>query len=112
MTDLASRIAWPAEGVARVPYVVYSDPEVHEWEQTHIFRGPAWHFLGLEAQIPDVGNYTLVDVGATPVIVLRDNNGEVAAFVNRCAHKGTQLLFVPHGTVKQVMCVYHNWCYD
>ncbi|HEX9465595.1 MAG TPA: Rieske 2Fe-2S domain-containing protein [Alphaproteobacteria bacterium] len=112
MTDLAMRVAWPAEGVARVPFVVYSDPEIFEREQSHIFRGPTWHFLGLEAQLPEAGSYVLADVGDTPVIVLRDAAGDIGALVNRCAHKGTQLLFVPEGKVKQLMCVYHNWCYD
>jgi phenylpropionate dioxygenase-like ring-hydroxylating dioxygenase large terminal subunit len=105
-------VAWPAQGVIRVPFAVYSDPSVYEQEQQRIFRGPIWHFLGLEAQIPDRGCYVLAQVGSTPVIVLRNREGEVGALVNRCSHKGTPLVFVPSGKLDSFMCIYHNWCFD
>jgi phenylpropionate dioxygenase-like ring-hydroxylating dioxygenase large terminal subunit len=107
-----SGITWPAEGVRRVPYAVYSDEAIFKQEQRAIFRGPIWHFLGLEAQIPEPGCFVLAQVGETPIIVVRDRDGAVQALVNRCSHKGTQLAFVPWGKVDQFMCVYHNWCYD
>jgi phenylpropionate dioxygenase-like ring-hydroxylating dioxygenase large terminal subunit len=107
-----SAMTWPAEGVARVPYVVYSDEAIFKQEQEAIFRGPIWHFLGLEAQIPEPGCFVLAQVGETPVILVRDRDGAVRALVNRCSHKGTPLAFVPYGKVDQFMCVYHNWCYD
>jgi phenylpropionate dioxygenase-like ring-hydroxylating dioxygenase large terminal subunit len=106
------RFVWPEEGVSRVPYYVYSDSDIYAREQARIFRGPAWHFLGLEAQLPDPGSFTLADIGDTPIILLRDAAGGLAAFVNRCAHKGTQLLFEPSGRITRLMCVYHNWCFD
>jgi phenylpropionate dioxygenase-like ring-hydroxylating dioxygenase large terminal subunit len=107
-----STITWPAEGVRRVPYAVYSDEAIFTQEQDTIFRGPIWHFLGLEAQIPESGCFVLAQVGETPVIMVRDRDGDVRALVNRCSHKGTPLAFVPYGKVDQFMCVYHNWCYD
>jgi phenylpropionate dioxygenase-like ring-hydroxylating dioxygenase large terminal subunit len=107
-----SAMTWPAEGVARVPYAVYSDEVIFKQEQEAIFRGPIWHFLGLEAQIPEPGCFVLAQVGETPVILVRDRDGAVRALVNRCSHKGTPLAFVPYGKVDQFMCVYHNWCYD
>ena len=103
---------WPAEGVRRTPYLIYSDPDVYQAELTRIFRGPIWHFLGLEIEIPNLGDYRLMEVGDTSVIVLRNAQGKVAAFVNRCAHKGSMLLYEPFGTIKELMCIYHNWLYD
>ena len=107
-----SSITWPAEGVRRVPYAVYSDEAIFKREQDAIFRGPIWHFLGLEAQIPEAGCFVLAQVGETPVILVRDRDDGIRALVNRCSHKGTPLAFVPYGKVDQFMCVYHNWCYD
>jgi phenylpropionate dioxygenase-like ring-hydroxylating dioxygenase large terminal subunit len=111
-SKLPERFSWPQEGLSRVPYYVYSDRDIYAREQAQIFRGAAWHFLGLEAQLPEIGSYVLADIGDTPVVLLRDEENEIAAFVNRCAHKGTQLLFEPSGKVKRLMCVYHNWCFD
>lgn len=107
-------IAWPAEGVARAPYAVFSDPEVYALEQGRIFRGPTWHYLGMELELPEAGCFLLAHVGDTPVVVARDEQGDIHAMVNRCAHKGTPLVFVPAGKLerKRFMCIYHNWMYD
>ena len=79
---------WPAEGVARAPYRLFTDPEIYKLEQERIFRGPAWNFLCLDVEIQNAGDYRTTTVGETPVIVTRDRDGEVHAMVNRCAHKG------------------------
>ena len=105
-------VVWPEEGVTRAPFVVFSDPDIYDAELKRIFRGPIWHYLGLEVEIPEAGDYRLIEVGDTSIIVLRNSGGEVSALVNRCAHKGTQLLFEPFGNAKELMCVYHNWLYD
>jgi anthranilate 1,2-dioxygenase large subunit len=107
-------VTWPAEGVARAPYEVFSDAGIYELEQQRIFRGPTWHFLGMELQLPEPGCFIQAQVGDTPVVVLRDEAGEIRALVNRCAHKGTPLVFVPSGKVERMrlMCIYHNWTYD
>jgi phenylpropionate dioxygenase-like ring-hydroxylating dioxygenase large terminal subunit len=107
-------LTWPAEGVASAPYAVFSDPEIYQLEQRTIFRGPTWHFLGLEQQVPDAGSFILAQVGDTPVILVRDEANEVHGLVNRCAHKGTPLVFTPSGKLprRRLMCIYHNWMYD
>jgi hypothetical protein len=51
-------ISWPEEGVTRAPFKVYSDPAGYDAEMTRIFRGPIWHHLGLEIEIPDTGDRT------------------------------------------------------
>ena len=105
-------ISWPKEGVTRAPFMVYSDPAVYEAEMTRIFRGAIWHHLGLEIEIPETGDYRLMEVGDTPIIVMRNGAGGISALVNRCAHRGTMLLFEPFGNAKELMCIYHNWLFD
>jgi phenylpropionate dioxygenase-like ring-hydroxylating dioxygenase large terminal subunit len=79
---------WPAEGVTRAPYRLFTDPEIYEQEQQRIFRGRAWNFLGLDVEIPNPGDYKTTTVGETPVIVTRDLEGKIHGMINRCAHKG------------------------
>ncbi|MDX3905710.1 MAG: SRPBCC family protein [Pigmentiphaga sp.] len=105
-------VQWPPEGVRRIPYAVYSSQEIFDREQEAIFHGPIWHFLGLEAQIPDPGCYVLARIGATPILVVRNHQGGINAMVNRCSHKGTPLAYIPAGKVRRFMCIYHNWCFD
>ena len=47
-----------------------------------------------------------------PVVVARTENGEIAAFENRCAHRGALICFEDGGKVKDFHCVYHAWRYD
>jgi phenylpropionate dioxygenase-like ring-hydroxylating dioxygenase large terminal subunit len=105
-------VEWPQEGVTRAPYRVMSDPEVYRLEQERIFRGPVWNYLCLEAEIPEPGSFRTTFIGETPVIAARDKQGEVHAFVNRCAHKGAMLCLEPDGKRQAFTCPYHAWTYD
>ena len=89
---IAAEHRWPAEGLTRVPYWVYSDRDVYEEEQARIFRGSTWHFLCLEAELPNPNNYCRSSLGAMPVVVTRDRDGTLHAFENRCAHRGSLLV--------------------
>lgn len=112
MSDADKLMTWPDGGVTRAPFYLYSDPEIHDAEMQRVFRGPNWHYLGLDVEISEPGDYRLMEMGETSVIVVRNSQGEVRAFVNRCAHKGTVLLYEPFGRVDDLMCVYHNWLYN
>ena len=103
---------WPGEDVSRVPFQVYTDPEIYALEQSRIFQGPTWNFLGLDAEIPKPGDYKTTFVGDAPIILARDETGAVNAMVNRCAHKGSLVCYKPRGNVRELTCVYHNWVYD
>ncbi len=103
---------WPAEGLTRVPYWVYSDRDVHAAEQERIFQGPTWNFLCLEAELPRPNTFRRSNLGAMPVVVTRDHDGALRAFENRCAHRGSLLVLNESGDAKDIICVYHNWSYD
>jgi phenylpropionate dioxygenase-like ring-hydroxylating dioxygenase large terminal subunit len=108
----AAHRQWPAEGVARVPYWVYSDRALFDEEQERIFRGPVWNFLCLEAEVPKPNSYRTSSVGTMPVVVTRDGEGALNAFENRCAHRGSLLCINDRGEARNIICVYHNWSYD
>ena len=48
-----------------------------------------------------------------PVVVTHDNDGSIAAFENRCAHRGSLICLDDAGKgAKDFQCVYHAWRYD
>ncbi len=104
---------WPvrADGFA-VPYEVFLDPQLYAREQALIFGGAAWSFVGLTAEIPSAGDFKATQIGATPVIVTRDEHGVVSVMLNRCAHRGALVCREPRGNVRRLQCVYHQWNYD
>jgi phenylpropionate dioxygenase-like ring-hydroxylating dioxygenase large terminal subunit len=103
---------WAAGDVTRIPYWIYQDSAVYRREQERIFEGPVWNFLCLEAELPEGGSFVCSNVGEMPVLVTRDEAGQIHAFENRCVHRGALISYRPHGQVREFACVYHNWTYD
>lgn len=104
-------LTWPEGGITRVPFQVFSDPEIYAMEQQKIFRGPIWHYLCLEAEIPNKGDVRTTWLGDTPIIVTRDEEDRVHAMINRCAHKGALVCLKDHDNQRSLTCVYHAWNY-
>jgi phenylpropionate dioxygenase-like ring-hydroxylating dioxygenase large terminal subunit len=104
--------SWPAEGLTRIPYWIYSDRDLYAEEQARIFRGDAWTFLCLEAELPGPNTFRVSNLGDMPVVVTRDKDGIIHAFENRCAHRGSLLCLKERGEAREIVCVYHNWTYD
>jgi anthranilate 1,2-dioxygenase large subunit len=102
---------FPHADGSRVPYTVFNSPEIYALEQQRIFRGPVWSFLGLEAEIPNPGDYKSTFIGETPVVVTRAEDGSLAAWVNRCAHRGAAVCRKSRGNAMSHTCVYHQWNY-
>ncbi len=119
MTDVANRSAaastpgpWP-DTLTRVPFWAFQRDDVYAAEQSCVFRGAAWHYLCLEGDIPEPGDYRTTFVGDAPVIVARDSDGSVNAFENRCAHRGALICLDDKGKGKKdFACVYHAWTYN
>lgn len=111
--DAATQPEWPKEdGASRVPYWVFQRDDVLEEEKEKLFHGPVWNYLCLEVELEEAGDFVAVDVGETPVIVTRDGDGELYAFENRCAHRGSLLALEDRGNVKDFTCVYHAWTHS
>ena len=103
---------FPRADGSRVPYGVFTSPQIYEREQERIFRGPVWSFLGLEAEIRQPGDFKSTFIGDTPVVMTRTEEGGLAAWVNRCAHRGAMVCRQLRGNAASHACVYHQWRYD
>jgi len=100
---------WPAEGLTRVPYWVYSDPGIYAEEQARIFRGPTWNFLCLEAELPRPHSYRRAcDAGRGDA-----RRGRSSARLREPLRPSRSLLVLNQsGEARDIVCVYHNWSYD
>ena len=102
---------WGADGT-RVPYRVYTDPDLYRREQERIFKGASWNYVALGCEIPKPGDFKRSTIGEVPVVVVRTAGGGVNVLVNRCAHRGVRFCVEPFGNAKAFMCPYHQWTYD
>lgn len=94
----------------RVHRTIYNDPAVFEAELRHIF-GATWVYVAHESEIPAVGDYKTTMLAGQPVIVSRNDDGEVKVLFNRCRHRGTVVCRDQVGHSNFFRCPYHNWVY-
>lgn len=97
---------------SRIPYHFYTDPAIYEREQERVFGGRAWSYVALAAELPNAGDFKRTEVGDRPIVLARGKDGALHAFVNKCAHRGVQFCYQPHGNAKSFQCPYHQWTYD
>ena len=88
----------------------WSDAEVYQREKAAIF-GRNWLFLGHETQISAPGDFVQAYMGETPIILARDEAGDITACVNSCSHRGLPVCRADHGNARRFVCPYHNWSY-
>src|SRR5579862_8937854 len=98
------------ESFSRVGYEVFHSPAIYEAERARIFNR-CWCYLCLEAELPEPGAFITVEIGDIPVLVNRTETGAIAAFENRCMHRGTTLRRERRGIDTRHTCIYHQWCY-
>ena len=103
---------WPAGGTSRVPYWLYTDPEIYRREQERVFAAAGWAYAGLEAECPEAGDWKRTQIGERPIFVLRGDDDRLRVFENRCAHRGVQLCRESFGRARELVCPYHQWTYD
>ncbi len=71
-----------------------------------------WICIGREDEIPSVGDYLTHDIADVSVLIVRNENKLLSAFVNACAHRFACLMHKPQGSTKRFTCRYHSWTYD
>ena len=110
---------WTQPGSSRVPFWVYTDAQLYQRELEKIFYGTHWCYVGLEAEIPNTGDYKLSHVGERQVLMVRDriapkdraSDQGVRVVENRCAHRGVRFCQTSHGNARSFVCPYHQWTY-
>ncbi len=105
-------VNWESEGTSRIPFSVYTRDELHQRELERFFYHGHWCYVGLEAEIPNPGDFKRTVVGERSVILVRDAQGHVNVVENVCAHRGMQFCRERHGNRKQFVCPYHQWSYQ
>ena len=110
--SLTQRYVWPAEGLTRIPDWVYTDQTIYEREVEKIFQGRTWNYVALECEVPKAGDFIRSNVGPTPVVVVRADDGSINVVENLCSHPAAEFCRELSGNVKEFVCPYHQWSYD
>ena len=60
--------------------------------------------------LPEKGSYVSRVAAGTPILVTRDDENNINAFINACRHRGMQVAS-GNGCKKSFVCPYHGWTY-
>src|SRR5918995_1690293 len=93
-----------------LPFDWYSDPAVLRLERERIFRR-TWQYAGRADQVTEPGAFFTCDRGGVPIVVVRDKEETLRAFLNVCRHRGS-LVCEGEGRRETLQCPYHAWTYS
>ncbi|OWT62165.1 aromatic ring-hydroxylating dioxygenase subunit alpha [Candidimonas nitroreducens] len=103
---------WSGEGTSRTPFWAYTDDNLYRRELERFFYSGHWNYVGLEAEIPQPGDFKRTTIGERSVILVRAEDNEIHVVENVCAHRGVQFCRERYGNRKDFTCPYHQWNYD
>lgn len=95
----------------RVHSSIFTRPEIFEEEMERIFT-QGWLYVAHTSEVPEPGDYVTKWIGRVPVILVRDEGGEVRLFVNRCRHRGNMVCQYERGNSMYFTCPYHGYTYS
>ncbi len=99
---------------------IYSDPEIHQDEQEKIWK-KSWIPVCHESELANAYDFRTLTIANEPIILTRDKDMEVRAFLNVCPHRGNLIerrpsgsfkKGTPSGTPKKMTCMFHAWQFD
>jgi len=98
-----------ADAVRQNPVSSYTSPDRMKQELDTVFRRYPL-LIGMSDRIARPGDFVAEILAGVSVIVCRDRDGRVRAFLNICRHRGARLV-EGCGNARRFVCPYHAWTY-
>ena len=99
------------DGRARLDRRAYTDPALFDAEMEKVWA-KSWVFVAHESQLPNPEDYLTTHIGNQPVLVTRNSEGKLRAFINACTHRGALLRREGRGNARMHSCPYHAWTFN
>lgn len=93
-----------------LPHRYYHDASTWDYECDHVFRRH-WWLIGTESALANPGDYIALTLIRWPLVVVRDQAGQLRAFYNLCRHRAGPLVVDSSGHCRDFVCRYHGWRY-
>ena len=100
----------PLEDGWTLPASWYTDEVVAVLERERIFAR-TWQYAGAAELVAEPSSFFTTQAGHVPVVVTRDREGTLHAFVNVCRHRAYTVAR-ESGCRETLQCAYHAWTYE
>lgn len=94
----------------RIDRRIFVSPELYQLELERIFAR-CWMFVAHESQVPEPGDFVQAWMGQDQVLVVRQRDGSINAFLNSCPHRGNRVCHAEAGRTRSFQCNYHGWAF-
>lgn len=94
-----------------LPAELYRGQDAFEADLDVIFHRH-WLNVAVVADVPEEGDVYAIDIGRSPIVIVRDEDLNVRAFHNVCSHRGARLVPPGRSIVGKLVCPYHQWTYE
>ncbi len=94
-----------------LPRRFYTSANIYEYDIKNYWNN-SWIWVGHTCQLSETGNFFVFDYGEESVIISRDREGQINAFMNVCRHRGSRICIQKSGSTRVFSCPYHAWTYE
>ena len=71
----------------------------------------SWQLAAHRSQLAGIGDHVVTEVAGVPLVIVRDEDGELRALHNVCRHRAGPLALCDGRGAKRLRCHYHGWSY-
>jgi len=110
LAHIDNRTTALADGVYCNPVTDYTCPRQAARERALFFEDASLN-IGLSALLPRPGDWMTHDYAGVPILLVRRDDGSLAAFLNVCRHRGARIVEGSGSRAHSFSCPYHGWTY-
>lgn len=94
-----------------LPSTAYTSEDFFALENAKLFHD-SWVFVGFAHELGKPGDAVPVSVAGRPLLLVKNDAGEIKAFHNVCRHRCLKLVDEPGNVGRVLRCPYHSWTYS
>src|SRR5260221_8454450 len=110
LAHIKQRTTSLADDVYRHNVSDYTSPAQAALERERFFRQGAIN-VGLSCRLPNPGDSLTHDWTGVPILLVRQPDRSLRAFLNVCRHRGARIAEGASTATRSFSCPYHGWTY-
>ena len=110
LEGLANNESADVGGIRKAPVSDLTCPDLLERETETFFRQTPLP-IAMSTDLAEPDSYLATSEAGVPLLLTRDREGRVQAFLNVCRHRGVQVVEDGRGKRSRFTCPFHAWSY-